>query len=70
MTDISWEGLRREQGVQCPYCAETFVVSLDASGGSRQYVEDCPVCCSPILLRVMIDVHGELTEINLSREND
>jgi hypothetical protein len=37
----------------CPTCGERIVVPLDRSGGAEQeYVEDCPVCCSPNLLHV------------------
>jgi hypothetical protein len=43
----------------CERCGETIVVPLDFSAGSRQeYVEDCPVCCSPNLIHVEIDEDG------------
>lgn len=34
--------------VQCPYCAESFETTVDVSGGSTSYIEDCQVCCQPI----------------------
>ena len=37
----------------CPHCGERIEIPLDPSGGSDQeYVEDCPVCCSPNVVRV------------------
>jgi predicted RNA-binding Zn-ribbon protein involved in translation (DUF1610 family) len=46
----------------CPECGEEIVVSVDASAGEDQeYVEDCPVCCSPVLLRVHVEPDGEIT---------
>ncbi len=37
----------------CDACGETIVVSLDPSAGQQQaFVEDCPVCCRPNVLRV------------------
>ncbi len=37
----------------CPSCGESIVVPVDPSAGARQeYVEDCPVCCAPIVLQV------------------
>ena len=37
----------------CPHCGEQIVVPLDPSGGAdQQYVEDCPVCCNPNVIRV------------------
>lgn len=41
-----------EVTVQCPYCWETFNLLLDASAGTQQYTEDCPVCCRPIVVHV------------------
>jgi hypothetical protein len=58
------------QSVQCPYCGETFETEIDTSGGSQEYIEDCYVCCRPILFRVEVDVDGELTGLEVQREND
>ena len=58
------------QSVQCPYCGETFETQIDTSGGSQEYVEDCYVCCKPILFRIEVDVDGELTGLEVQREND
>ncbi|PSF10757.1 CPXCG motif-containing cysteine-rich protein [Marinobacter fuscus] len=41
--------------VQCPYCWETLEVSVDPSVPEQEYVEDCQVCCQPILLTVHLD---------------
>lgn len=43
--------------VQCPYCWETLDISVDPSVAEQEYVEDCQVCCQPILLRVTFDDH-------------
>ena len=58
------------QSVQCPYCGEMFETEVDTSGGSQEYVEDCYVCCRPIQFRVEVDVEGELTGLEVQREND
>ena len=37
----------------CPTCGERIVIPLDpSSGAEQQYVEDCPVCCNPNVVRV------------------
>jgi hypothetical protein len=42
-----------ESSYTCPHCGETIVIPLDASAGREQeYVEDCPVCCSPNVIHV------------------
>jgi transcription elongation factor Elf1 len=45
----------------CDTCGEEIVVSVDVSGGRQQdYVEDCPVCCNPMVLHVEIDPDGDV----------
>lgn len=36
--------------VNCPYCGEPIELLLDLSAGSQRYVEDCTVCCRPIVV--------------------
>lgn len=51
-----------EASYVCPNCGETIVVPVDATAGRRQeYGEDCPVCCSPNLLRVQLEHDGTAT---------
>jgi hypothetical protein len=48
-----------EVGVQCPYCWERFILLVDASVESQEYVEDCEICCRPIDFSIDIDASGE-----------
>ena len=41
-----------EKSVSCPYCGERIEVLLDASVPHQNYIEDCQVCCSPIIFDV------------------
>ncbi|MEI7037870.1 CPXCG motif-containing cysteine-rich protein [Fulvimonas yonginensis] len=45
--------------VACPYCGEPIELLLDASAGGQDYIEDCPVCCRPISVRVDLGDDGE-----------
>ncbi|MEZ6018867.1 MAG: CPXCG motif-containing cysteine-rich protein [Planctomycetota bacterium] len=48
-----------ESSYTCPECGEAIVIPVDISAGrSQEYVEDCPVCCHPILLRLEFDRDG------------
>ena len=48
--------MRDEATYTCDSCGEEIVVPIDASAGEDQdYVEDCPVCCSPNVIHVTID---------------
>jgi len=43
----------------CPVCGVTNAIGIDTSGGSRQrLIEDCPVCCRPLVFAVEIDSDG------------
>ncbi|HKK71181.1 MAG TPA: CPXCG motif-containing cysteine-rich protein [Candidatus Krumholzibacteria bacterium] len=50
-----------EHAFTCPYCWETIVFVLDLSVDEQEYVEDCEVCCRPILARVRAE-DGELLD--------
>lgn len=54
--------------IQCPFCWETFEVIADCSVESQEYVEDCEVCCRPIVMKVEIDSEG-MPNIEVSRES-
>lgn len=54
----------------CPYCWERFDTTVDCSGGSAQYVEDCPVCCQPIFVDLRISPDGSVDRIDVRRENE
>jgi hypothetical protein len=39
--------------VTCPHCGEMNEIALDpGSGSDQEYIEDCHVCCRPILMYV------------------
>ena len=35
----------------CPYCFAQISMLLDTSVAKQEYVEDCEVCCNPILVQ-------------------
>jgi hypothetical protein len=39
-----------EHGLQCPYCGQPITLLVDASCTEQEYVEDCEVCCRPMLI--------------------
>ncbi len=59
-----------EAPAYCPYCGEAVELALDPGGGSVQdYVEDCPVCCSPWRVTVRWDAEGGAA-VELKAEDD
>ena len=56
--------------VACPYCGERFTADIDCTQGDQSYYEDCQICCHPIQFIVRLNVHGELGEVLIQRDND
>ena len=55
----------------CPYCGEPIELLIDTSITQQEYVEDCEVCCRPMV------VSGNLTQgfsdealVSVRREDD
>lgn len=45
--------------VYCPYCGEGIDLGVDQAGGEiQEYVEDCRVCCQPLMVRVTVSRDG------------
>ena len=53
----------------CPYCGEPVQLLVDASAGTQRYVEDCQVCCRPMMVTVDEDREGELL-VELRRDDE
>lgn len=54
--------------IQCPYCWEMIEITVDCSVHSQEYVEDCEVCCRPIVMSIEILPTG-LPEVRVERES-
>lgn len=57
------------QKVDCPYCGEWIEVLIDGSEEEQRYVEDCQVCCCPIIFNVTSAMNGEVS-VWLQREDE
>jgi len=58
-----------EQQVSCPYCGELLDVLLDCSVEHQNYIEDCQVCCRPIIFDVRVD-HSGGAAVQVFAENE
>ena len=52
--------------VSCPYCGESFEAIIDTS--NIDYIEDCYICCRPIIFILHEDNSGFYLQLN--PEND
>lgn len=55
--------------LQCPYCWEAVEILVDRSAGDQDWIEDCSVCCRPMVLSVSGTQTGEL-RVEARSEND
>ncbi len=53
----------------CPYCGEATDVHVDIDGDADELVEDCTVCCRPLLLHVEYDEEGNPI-VSAARESE
>lgn len=58
-----------EQTIFCPYCGESINVLVDDSVPEQSYVEDCQVCCRPMVISVSVDPDGVIG-VNARSENE
>ena len=53
----------------CPSCGEENAVGVDPTAGRRQrLVEDCPVCCRPLVFTIVVDADGDVLVERVERE--
>ncbi|MFT4572544.1 MAG: hypothetical protein ACI8TX_003510 [Hyphomicrobiaceae bacterium] len=54
---------------RCPHCGEPIELVIDTSVPLQTYVEDCEVCCRPIVVRVQTSSDGGAS-VAVARENE
>ena len=58
-----------EQATYCPYCGENISILVDGSLDYQEYVEDCEVCCNPIIINIEITYNEDIL-ISSRKENE
>lgn len=59
------------QKCTCPYCGESIEILIDTSVPEQEYIEDCQVCCRPMVIHCYVDEEsaGEVSVI-IKREDE
>lgn len=65
---ISLDGLYEKQ-IVCPYCGEPIGVLVDPEEVGQHYIEDCQVCCKPIVFVVYEDSSGDI-QVDVQSEDE
>lgn len=55
------------RSIDCPCCGERIELAVDCSVEQQEYVEDCSVCCRPIVVTVVAEA-GELLSVEVRAE--
>ena len=58
-----------EKTITCPYCGESINLLVDHSVPAQSYVEDCQVCCRPMLISTSVDPDGDVS-VDARSENE
>ena len=57
-----------EETVTCPVCWEPITLAIDTSVPQQEYVEDCSVCCRPLVIRCTA-VEGAVVDLEVEAES-
>ncbi|MBA3563510.1 MAG: CPXCG motif-containing cysteine-rich protein [Gammaproteobacteria bacterium] len=55
------------ESLTCPWCLAPISLVIDASAGDQSYIEDCEVCCQPMLVHVRMSGE-ELLSVEAERD--
>ena len=58
-----------EKAIGCPYCGEIISILAVPSVPEQEYIEDCQVCCRPMILRVTVITEDEI-EVSARSESE
>jgi hypothetical protein len=58
-----------ETSIYCPYCGESLDILVDETDANQEYIEDCQVCCRPMVIRLSIAPDGAF-HIEARHEDD
>ena len=58
-----------EKPISCPYCGTVITVLIDCSISQQSYVEDCHICCQPMVLDVDTGSENGIS-VQARRENN
>ena len=50
-----------EQYFTCPYCYSKISMLIEAMSDKQEYIEDCEVCCRPIVIEFSLLDEGEIS---------
>jgi hypothetical protein len=59
--------MEQSENILCPYCGQTFTLSVDTSQPVQQLTVDCEICCRPMEVSIRCE-DGEIQDLEVLRE--
>ena len=56
--------MERSENISCPFCGQSFEISIDTSVPEQQFVTDCEICCRPFQVIVVCEP-GEILSLDV-----
>lgn len=56
--------------VSCPYCGESIELTVDTQEANQEYIEDCHVCCQPIVIKLLRNELNQSVYLHCRRDQD
>lgn len=53
--------------ITCPYCGQSFELTIDTSIAEQRFTTDCEVCCRPFTVRAQCEP-GEVMDLQAAGE--
>ncbi len=56
--------------VSCPYCGESIELTVDTQEANQEYIEDCHVCCQPMVIKLFQNELDQSVYLHCRRDQD
>jgi hypothetical protein len=56
--------MERSENISCPFCGQSFEISIDTSVPEQQFVTDCEICCRPFQV-IAVCEPGEILSLDV-----
>jgi len=53
--------------LHCPYCGKSFELEMEENVQEDDLIEECPLCGSPVDIRLVLDEDGKVIDADIHR---
>lgn len=63
--DATAAPVETSETIQCPFCGQDSVVTIDTRHATQRFISDCEVCCRPFEVTVECEA-GEILSLDVA----